>query len=124
MKINKHSNRKRRILLMFAFLGVAGWIFVTQFYIAINYPDQNYPYYSDTYALASSNSVKTLTVVSYNIWFAEAIDQAISEMQMIESQNGLDIILLQEMDEVGTEKIAHELQMNYIYFPRSNRAHL
>jgi len=117
MKINKHGNRKRRMLLTLAFLGVAGWVFVTQFYTATNYPDQNYPYYSDTYALANSGSVKTLTVVSYNIWFAEDIDQAISEMQMIELQNGLDIILLQEMGEVGTEKIARELQMNYVYFP-------
>ena len=105
------------MLLTLAFLGVAGWVFVTQFYTATNYPDQNYPYYSDTYALANSGSVKTLTVVSYNIWFAEDIDQAISEMQMIELQNGLDIILLQEMGEVGTEKIARELQMNYVYFP-------
>jgi endonuclease/exonuclease/phosphatase family metal-dependent hydrolase len=117
MNINKHSNRKRRTLLTLASLGVAGWIFVTKFYTAINYPDQNYPYYSATYALVNSKPVKNLTVVSYNIWFAEDTSQAISEMREIESQNGLDIVLLQEMDEVGSEKIARELQMNYIYFP-------
>ncbi len=105
------------MLLILASLGVAGWIFVSHFYTAINYPEKNYPYYSDTYAITNSKPVKTLTVVSYNIWFAEDIDQAISEMREIKSQNGLDIVLLQEMDEVGTQKTARELQMNYIYFP-------
>jgi endonuclease/exonuclease/phosphatase family metal-dependent hydrolase len=88
-----------------------------QAYTAINYPDRNYPYYSGTYAAESPNSVETLTVVSYNIGFARNIDQAVLEIKDIKSQKELDIILLQEMDEVGTEQIARKLQMNYIYFP-------
>jgi len=88
-----------------------------QAYAAKNYPDQNYPYYSDNYAVASPKPVEALTVVSYNIWFAENIDQALSELNEIKSQRELDIVLLQEMDEVGTEQIAQELQLNYVYFP-------
>jgi endonuclease/exonuclease/phosphatase family metal-dependent hydrolase len=61
--------------------------------------------------------LKALTVVSYNIYFAENIDQALSELREIRSQKELDIVLLQEMDEVGTERIARELQMNYVYYP-------
>lgn len=88
-----------------------------QFYTAINHSDQNYPYYSGNYATEDPKPVESLTVVSYNIWFAENIDLALSELREIRSQNRLDVILLQEMDEVGTEKIARELQLNYVYFP-------
>lgn len=88
-----------------------------QAYTAKNYPDQNYPYYSGNYAAESPKPVEALTVISYNIWFAENIDQALSEIKEIKSQKELDIVLLQEMDEVGTEQIARELQLNYVYFP-------
>ncbi len=117
MKPNNFSDRIRKRLLALATLGVVVLIFIIQFYTAKNYPDQNYPYYSGNYAADDSKPVTTLTVVSYNIWFAENIDQAVSELQEIKSQEMLDIILLQEMDEVGTEKIARELQLNYVYFP-------
>jgi endonuclease/exonuclease/phosphatase family metal-dependent hydrolase len=32
---------------------------------------------------------------------------------------GADIILLQEMDEAGTEHVARELAHNYVYYPAS-----
>lgn len=93
------------------------WALFTQFYTAKNYTGPNHPYYSGNYAVHNPVLTKDLTVVSYNIWFAENIDRVLSEMKEIESQKGLDIVLLQEMDETGTEKIARELQMNYVYFP-------
>ena len=117
MQPNNFSNRKRKRLLALATLGMVVLIFIIQFYTAVNYSDQNYPYYSGNYATEDPKPVETLTVVSYNIWFAENIDEALSELQEIKSQKGLDIILLQEMDEVGTEKIARKLQLNYVYFP-------
>ena len=92
-------------------------LIVTQAYTAKNYPDQNFPYYSGDYAVENPKPVKALTVVSYNIWFGEDIDQAVVELRQIQSQKELDIILLQEMDETGTEQIARELQWNYVYFP-------
>jgi len=88
-----------------------------QAYTAINYPKRNYPYYSGDYAAESSQSPETLTVVSYNIAFAKNIAQAVRDMQELTSQREFDIILLQEMDELGTEQIARDLQMNYVYFP-------
>lgn len=56
-------------------------------------------------------------MASYNIWFGEDIELALSEMREIQSQKELDILLLQEMDEAGTERIARELHLNYVYFP-------
>jgi endonuclease/exonuclease/phosphatase family metal-dependent hydrolase len=92
-------------------------LFTLQAYAAQNYPDQNHPYYSGNYTIESPGPAKDLTVVSYNIWFAENIDQAVLELKEIKTQQEVDILLLQEMDEAGTEQIARELQLNYIYFP-------
>jgi endonuclease/exonuclease/phosphatase family metal-dependent hydrolase len=86
-------------------------------YTAINYSDPNEPYFAGNFAVENSKPVKALTIVSYNIWFGEDIAQALSEMREIHSKYELDIVLLQEMDEVGTAQIARELKMNYVYFP-------
>jgi endonuclease/exonuclease/phosphatase family metal-dependent hydrolase len=88
-----------------------------QAYTAKNYLDQNHPFYSGNYSVEAREPVQTLTVVTYNIWFGEDIQQALSELKQIQSQKGLDILLLQEMDETGAERIARELQLNYVYFP-------
>jgi endonuclease/exonuclease/phosphatase family metal-dependent hydrolase len=117
MRPGKFSSGKRKSLFTLATFGVVVLIFIIQFYTAVNHSDQNYPYYSGNYAIENLKPVEILTVVSYNIWFAENIDQAVSELREIKSQKGLDILLLQEMDEVGTKKIARELQLNYVYFP-------
>ncbi len=103
--------------MAFATFGVVVSVSVVQFYTAKNYPDPNYPYYSGIYAVEVTKPVESLTVISYNIWFAEDIDRALSELKEINSQKGLDIVLLQEMDETGVEQIARELRLNYVYFP-------
>lgn len=102
---------------MFAGFGAIALLAILQGYTAKNYAEQNYPSYSGNYAPESLEPVESLTIVSYNIWFGENIDQALLELKMIERQKGLDIVLLQEMDEVGMEEIARELQLNYVYFP-------
>lgn len=116
MKPNLFGN-PRRSLIALTILGVVVLLSTLRVYAAKNYPNENYPYYSGTYATESPKPVETLTVVSYNIWFAEDIDQALLEIKEIKSQSGLDLLLLQEMDEVGTERIARELRLDYVYFP-------
>ena len=117
MKSINPNNRKRLRLLAFAVLGLVVLLPAIQAYTAINYSDPNDPYFAGNFAEENPKTEEALTIVSYNIWFGENIDQALSEMKEIKSQNELDIILLQEMDEVGTEQIARELKMNYVYFP-------
>ena len=97
--------------------GIIAVFLISQLYAAKNYTDQNFPSYSGNYAVETSQAGEVITVVSYNIWFGEEIDQAVLELREIKSQSEADIILLQEMGEVGTDKIARELQMNYVYFP-------
>jgi endonuclease/exonuclease/phosphatase family metal-dependent hydrolase len=117
MKPNHVSNQKRKRLLAFTILAVVLLLFVNQAYTAKNYTDPNSPSYARDYAVETAKPVEALTVVSYNIWFGEKIDEAVSEIKELQSQREVDIILLQEMDEVGTEQMARELQWNYVYFP-------
>jgi endonuclease/exonuclease/phosphatase family metal-dependent hydrolase len=63
-------------------------------------------------------SLTRLRVVSFNIKLADRIDTAI-EVLRSEPLGEADIISLQEMDESGTERIARELKLNYVYYPGS-----
>lgn len=58
-------------------------------------------------------------VVCWNIKFGERINQAIEELKHIEQLKNASILLLQELDSVGAERIAGELGYNYVYFPAS-----
>lgn len=59
-----------------------------------------------------------IRVVSFNIKLADRIDRAIDVLRS-DPLRDADIISLQEMDEVGTERIARTLHLNYIYYPSS-----
>lgn len=115
MKRKRLANRQR--LLACAVIGIVVVYSALQAYRAQNYNEPNAPFYAGNYAPEMLQPTRTITVVSYNIWFGEQIDQALSELRELESQKALDIILLQEMDQFGTERIARELQLNYVYFP-------
>jgi endonuclease/exonuclease/phosphatase family metal-dependent hydrolase len=96
---------------------VAVLLFAYQSYAAKNYLDPDAPFYSGNFAAGEQEPKDSLTVVSYNIGYALNIEQAAAEIKQIRSQRGLDILLLQEMDEVGMEQVARDLQMNYVYYP-------
>lgn len=85
---------------MFAILRLVVLLPAIQAYTAKNYSNPNGPYFAGDFAVEISKPVEVLTVVSYNIWFREDIDQALSEVKEIQSQNELDILLLREMDEI------------------------
>lgn len=116
MKTKDINRPKQKRCLVLAVFAIVAWIAIRG-YRAKNYLEPDVPYYSGSYAQENPKSVKTITVVSYNIWFGKDIEQSISELQDIQSQHGLDILLLQEMDEAGTEQIARELGFNYVYYP-------
>jgi endonuclease/exonuclease/phosphatase family metal-dependent hydrolase len=116
LKLNSFRFRNRRLLYASAGLGVI-MLFAIQTYTAKNYQDPDQPFYSGNYAVNSPKPVEALTIVSYNIWFGLDTDQALLELKEINSQQELDIVLLQEMDEAGVEQIARGLRMNYVYYP-------
>ena len=59
----------------------------------------------------------TLRVASFNIQFAIHVDSAIALIRNDSTLRDADILLLQEMDEAGTQRIAQALGMSYVYYP-------
>jgi len=84
-----------------------------------NYLDTLEPQFEGNFANQSSDFSGTIKVVSYNISFANQIDRAIHELSEFDDLKDADIILLQEMDETGTEAIAQALSYNFVYYPAS-----
>jgi endonuclease/exonuclease/phosphatase family metal-dependent hydrolase len=84
--------------------------------IVVNHKDPSGPVFTGNFADEQTDFSGTLTVFSYNTHFAKNIDQIIEELKEVPH---IDILLLQEVDEVGTERLAEALNNNYVYIPAS-----
>jgi endonuclease/exonuclease/phosphatase family metal-dependent hydrolase len=84
-----------------------------------NFPDPEGPLFSGNYAGEQPVSDDQITVVTWNIKFAEEVEEAIEEWDAISDLARADIVLLQEMDEAGVELMAKQLGYNYVYYPAS-----
>ncbi len=84
-----------------------------------NYLEPNEPKFEGNYSDGSSEFDGEIKAISWNIAFSEEIDQVIEELQEVEALRGAEVLLLQEMDEAGTEAIARALEYNYVYYPAS-----
>lgn len=93
------------------------FVLIRLFYTAKNYEEPDLPRFSGNFAPAPPEKSNEITVVSYNIRYAQKIEQAIAELAALDAVKGVDIILLQEMNETGTAQIAQALQMNFVYYP-------
>ncbi|MEZ4417918.1 MAG: endonuclease/exonuclease/phosphatase family protein [Gemmatimonadota bacterium] len=60
---------------------------------------------------------RTLRVVSFNVEFALRPDTAARVLGSTSELQCADVILLQEMDEQGTRRIAEHLGLQYVYYP-------
>jgi endonuclease/exonuclease/phosphatase family metal-dependent hydrolase len=58
-----------------------------------------------------------LRVVSFNIAFARQVDSAIALLSSEPALHGADVILLQEMDEKASGRVAEALGLGYVYYP-------
>jgi endonuclease/exonuclease/phosphatase (EEP) superfamily protein YafD len=85
-----------------------------------NYEDPDSPKFEGKYAAAPEPFSGVITAVSYNINFGEYIDEAIDDLSHVPAP---DVIMLQEMDEEGTDRIAQTMKMDYIYYPASVHRH-
>jgi len=82
-----------------------------------NYLSPEGPKFTHNYVREPHIASDTLKVITFNIKFARKIQQAIEDLKTIPELQAPDIILLQEMDEAGTDSIAKSLKFNYIYYP-------
>ena len=88
-----------------------------------NYRQPDEPMYIGSLAQTPPDFRGELKIITWNIRFSESIEQAIAELSEVEELQNTDILLLQEMDEVGVETIAQTLNYNYVYFPASIHTH-
>jgi endonuclease/exonuclease/phosphatase family metal-dependent hydrolase len=58
-----------------------------------------------------------LRIVSFNIEYAIQVDSAIAVLTSEPALRDADLVLLQEMDEQATRRIADTLGMGYVYYP-------
>jgi endonuclease/exonuclease/phosphatase family metal-dependent hydrolase len=78
------------------------------------------PSFAGSYARQARESSPSdeLRIVTFNVKLGRRVDRAI-EVLGSDSLAGADIVALQEMDDVGVERIAHALRLNYVYYPGS-----
>lgn len=74
-------------------------------------------------AAAAVAARDSLRVVSYNIRFGEKLDQALADLRADPHLAGADVLLLQEMQPEGCERLARELGYDYVYYPASIHPH-
>ncbi|RKH02619.1 endonuclease [Corallococcus carmarthensis] len=85
------------------------------------YPDETGPRYSGDHRAPVADSAvdpASLTVVTFNLAFAENVPEAITALSSAPLAEA-DVILMQEMDAPAVERIATELGMAYVYYPAS-----
>lgn len=86
----------------------------------LNYDQPDGPRYTGRPPAGQASARKhsdTLRLVSFNIEFAFQVDSAIAVLTSDAALRGADVVLLQEMDAAGTERIAAALGMWYAYYP-------
>lgn len=86
---------------------------------ARNYLDPAGPRYSGARPEAAAAPNRVVRVVNWNIAYAREIDGAVLQLRTHPDLKDADIVLLQEMDAPGTEKIARALDLNWVYYPAS-----
>jgi endonuclease/exonuclease/phosphatase (EEP) superfamily protein YafD len=85
-----------------------------------NYASPEGPRYAGRPIVADSRTTRdttTLRLVSFNIEFALHVDSAIAVLASNPALRDADVLLLQEMDENATRRIAEALHLWYIYYP-------
>lgn len=84
-----------------------------------NHSEASGPEYTGNYALQLPAGVDELVVVTYNLRYGEAVEDAIAAFRSHDQLAAAGIVLLQEMDEGGVDTFARELGYNYVYYPAS-----
>ena len=87
---------------------------------ATNYVDTEGPIYARVGmapAPPAPAALEPLRVVSFNIEYGIKIDEALGLLRDEPALKSPDLLCLQEMDSLGTGKIARALGLNYVYAP-------
>lgn len=89
----------------------------------VNYLEPTAPRYGDGLAgpVPESAWPDTLLVVTYNVQESREVGRALDVLHSESELAAPDIVLLQEMDARGTERVARALGMAWVYYPAVRR---
>ena len=85
----------------------------------VNYSDGDGPLYHGHHAPPGGRPPEELLVVSYNLHFGDALDEARRAFEAGRPLPAPDFLLLQEVDAADAEALAGALAYDYVYFPAS-----
>jgi endonuclease/exonuclease/phosphatase family metal-dependent hydrolase len=83
---------------------------------SINYTDPLGPRYAGG-AVSDTSDRGALRVVSFNVHYAKQMDSVVALLRSSKALRGVDVLLMQEMDEVAARKVADSLGMHYVFYP-------
>ena len=112
--------RPRSVCLVL--LALAAWLATAVCAKPHNYLDPTGPKYEGGYVDPAGPGTGRrpdgpIRVVSFNIEYSKEIDKAIALLRGSAPLRDVEILLLQEMEPSGVDRIARALGMNYVYFP-------
>ena len=84
-----------------------------------NYDDPDGPRFDGHYSTTSDRSADEFNLATFNIQFAENVSTAIDELTRNPALSDAGVLVLQEMDNTGTDQIAEHLGFDYVYYPGS-----
>ncbi len=82
-----------------------------------NYTDPEGQLIQGFHADSSQPFDGSLRVVSWNLHFGENLDDVIATLEKASELQETDLLLLQEINAEGVERISRRLPYNYIYYP-------
>ncbi len=85
-----------------------------------NYTNPDGPRYVADHTEGEAAPSDAWLVVSYNLAFGDDVPAAIEALDLAPLADA-DVILMQEMDELGVEAIAAHHRLSYVYYPASNK---
>jgi endonuclease/exonuclease/phosphatase family metal-dependent hydrolase len=93
----------------------------TACHTGVNYVDAERPRYTRAAPAGTTThtltTTRTLRIASFNIERAMRVDTAVAVMEAHPELRDADVLLLQEMDDRGAQRVAEALGMGYVYYP-------
>jgi endonuclease/exonuclease/phosphatase family metal-dependent hydrolase len=84
-----------------------------------NYTNPSGPVFEGSYAARVGNFDGSLKVVTWNLHYAEKLEQIIHDLNNVAELRDADILLFQEVNSQGVKTIAQRLGYDYVYYPAS-----
>lgn len=75
------------------------------------------PLFIGSYADSARNFTGSLRIVTWNLHYAEKLEQIIHDLEEVADLRDADILLFQEVNAHGAETIAQRLGYDYVFYP-------